>query len=284
MLAAQARPVTPGPPQQWAESPTKPRRSNEREKGQIPGEPTLQIDGLSGVRPQVEPPARAKSRTYKAADLAYRRLELQIEHPDLSDALRLQHDEAERFFDLLARQQAGDAEWEQSAEASGDSSQRERERRRQENKAEQAAFLGEARVADWNNYTNSLGARAEGRELRILLVETDYPLRRDQYDQLVTMIASEQSRHHGEREQLRHHQRDPTFPTPEETIRYMDQRLSLIEESLARRRRAAQSALDTEQMRQYEKMLELERLRAQADYDSTVTLNAMATQKPGASR
>lgn len=243
-----------------------------------PGKQTSPVSVSSEPSRQVALPSRVRNRSHASADLAYRRLELQKQYPDLTAVLNLQADEAARFFNLLAQQEVNDAEWEMSSEGSGKSSQRELQRRWQANKAEQAALLGDARVADWNKYLNSLGARAEVRELRILLANSDYLLRRDQYEPLVALLAPEQIRHNDEREQLRRAQGDATNQTPEQVIKYMDRRMDLIEESLARRRRAAATVLDTEQLRHYQTMLDLQRLQSQVEYDSFVTLNAEAAQ------
>jgi hypothetical protein len=229
----------------------------------------------------VQPPeslSRARNRSSASADLAYRRLELEQRYSDAAAALNLQTDEATRFFDLLAQQEHHDAAWEMSSEGSGKGAQRERQRRQDANKAEQAGLLGEARMADWNKYLNSLGARAEVRELRIQLADSDYPLRRDQYEPLVALLATEEVRHTGEREELRRAQGNTTGLPPEQVVRYMNGRMDLIEESLARRRRAAASVLDTEQLKRYQAMLELQRLRSQVEYDSAVTANLEAGQ------
>ena len=117
-----------------------------------------------------------------------------------------------------------------------------------------------------------------------MLVDSDYPLRRDQYEPLVDLLATEQVRHKGEREQLYRGERNAADPTHEEVISYMGKRLDLIEESLERRRRAAQTVLDSEQLRRYQTMLDLERARAQAEYDSVVTLNVETARKNSAAR
>lgn len=233
-------------------------------------------------------PARVRNRTYREADLAYRRLDLQKKYPDLAAVLNLRPDEAEKFFDLLAKQSVND-EGDQrndnrTLELSPEDRQRLREQRMRENTAEQAAFLGEHRTADWNKYLNSLGGRAEVGELRRMLVDSDYPLRRDQYEPLVESLASEQVRHASEREQLYRSGQRPTGPTNEEVIKHMGQRLDLIEQSLERRRRAAETILDSEQLRRYQMMLDVERLRARAEYDSFVTLNAEAARKNSTAR
>ena len=95
-------------------------------------------------------PPRVRNRTYREAELAYRRLELLKQYPDLIAALKLQPDEAERFLDLLAKQQVDDLQDELEANRTKSFSEqdrrRERESRRLANSAQQAAFLGEART------------------------------------------------------------------------------------------------------------------------------------------
>lgn len=222
--------------------------------------------------------SRVRNRSSQSADIAYRRLELQQRYSDAATALNLQADEAARFFDLLAQQAHNDAEWEMSGDGMGKATQRERQRRSDANKAEQAALLGEARIAEWDKYLNSLGARAEVRELRIQLADSDYPLRRDQYEPLVASLATEQVRHNAEREELRRAQGNTNGLPPDQVIKYMNRRIDLIEESLVRRRRAAATLLDTEQLKRYQEMLDLQRLRSRVEYDSTVTANLEAAQ------
>ena len=238
---------------------------------------TTPVDPKARTSP-VKVPARVKNRTHTAAQLAYFRLLMQKEYPDLAMAVGLQPEEAAAFFELLARQRAREAEDAMKrgsrTKADGGDWQKEQETDR----AEQAAFLGEARATEWQKYLDSLGSRAEVRELRMQLADSDYPLRGNQYGSLVTLLAEEQRRHNGEREQLRRGQRDAANPTYQETIDYLDKRFTLIEESLARRGRAAASILDSEQLRRYQAMLDHERLRAQVEYDSFVTVNAEAAR------
>jgi hypothetical protein len=234
--------------------------------------------GLKDPSQQSTEPAyrqRLTHQTYREAQLAHVRLELERQFPELAAVLNLRPDEVGRLFDLLAQQQLGEAELDKI-------DPRERQKaaaaRRQANRSDLVALLGDAKVAEWEQYVNSQGARAQIRELRLLLADSDYPLRGYQYEPMVAALAAEQQRHNAEREQLRNSQRDRTHPTYEEVIEYMGKRLDLIEASLARRRRAAQLHLDSEQMRRYDSMLELERRRAQIEYDSFVTLNAEAAQ------
>lgn len=229
---------------------------------------------------QLRAPSRLRSRASETADLAYRRLELQQKYSDAATVLSLQPDEVDRFFDLLARQERRDAEADAGSEGSNEATERELRRRWDTNKAEQAALLGEARMADWMNYVNSLGARAEVRELRMQLADSDYPLRRDQYEPLVAALAKEQVRHNSEREELRRSSGHGNNLAPQQRIDYMDRRMDLIEQSLERRRSAAAAILDTEQLKRYRSMLDLQHLRSQVEYDSFVT-DAQAEKAAG---
>lgn len=249
-----------------ASRPVKAESSSEKDKAQPSSEPAYR--------------QRLTHQTHREAQLAYIRLELERKYPEFATALNLPPEEAGRLFDLLARQQQGEAELDKVPPRDR---QKAAEARRQANRSELAALLGDARMAEWQQYVNSLGARAEVRELRMLLADSDYPLRGYQYEPLVASLAAEQQRHNAEREQLRS-QGNHNNPTYEEVIEYMGKRLDLIEASLARRHRAAQLQLDSEQMRRYESMLELEHRRAQIEYDAFVTVNAEAAQssaRPG---
>jgi hypothetical protein len=281
VVAVQPQPSspTPEPLQQRPATPTP-------EPPSVPGDratPAVQSSKPAEKKSESALPSRVVNRSARSADLAIRRLDMEQRYVDLAAALNLQPEEAARVFDLLAKQNLADAEDEMAAmragAASGRERQRERDRRQQANSAELAALLGEDRAADWNEYMNSLGARSEVRALRVRLADSDFRLRREQYEPLVQALATEQVRHNAEREKLRQSLRDPTHPTPRETIEYMDRRLDLIEDSLARRRRAAESILDSEQLRGYQAMLDRERLQRQAEYDSTVTANAQAAQE-----
>lgn len=275
VVSAQPRLSTPAPepPQQPpATAPSKPPTVRATS-----ATPAVQPSKPAGEKSQLALPPRVVNRSARSADLAVRRLDMEKKYVDLAAALNLQPDEAARVFELLAKQDLADVEDDMARERAGVAGrerQRERERRQQANSAELAALLGEDRAADWNKYMNSLGARAEVGALRVQLADSDYPLRRDQYEPLVAVLATEQVRHNADREQLRRGMRDLANPTPQETIEYMDRRLDLIEGSLARRRRAAESILDSEQLRSYQAMLERERLQRQVEYDSTVTAEA----------
>lgn len=236
------------------------------------------IERPSPGKTRDELPARVRNRTYREADLAYRRLDLQKKYPDLASSLGLRPDEANKFFDLLAKQSVNDEadQWNDNETLQQDPEARLRLRKQRERNTadEQASFLGEERAADWRKYLDSLGARAEVSELRTMLADSDYPLRRDQYAPLVELLANEQMRHASEREQLFRSGQRPTGPTHEEVIEHAGKRLELIEQSLERRRRAAETVLDSEQLRRFQMMLDVEHRRAQAEYDAIVTLNA----------
>jgi hypothetical protein len=246
------------------------------------------IERPSPAKTRDQLPARVRNRTYREADLAYRRLDLQKKYPDLASSLGLRPDEANKFFDLLAKQSVNDEadQWNDNETLQQDPEARLRLRKQRERNTadEQAAFLGEERAAEWQKYLNSLGARGEVGELRTMLADSDYPLRRDQFAPLVELLANEQVRHASEREQLYRSGQHPTGPTHEEVIKYMGERLELIEQSLERRRRAAESVLDSEQLRRYQMMLDVEHRRAQAEYDAFVTLNAEEARENSTAR
>jgi hypothetical protein len=247
--------------------------------GEEPSGSTISLDSKTASAPVVKVPATVKNRTYSAARLAELKLQLQDEYPDLVAALGLLPDEAAGFFDLLARQKVREQDsMKPSKESDSGDWQKQRELNRQADRAEQAAYLGAARASEWNRYQETLASRDEVRELRMQLADSDYPLRRDQYEALIAVLGDEQIRHTGERERLHGDQRYAGNPTPAHVIEYFDKRLRLIEESLARRGRAAASVLDSEQLRRYQAMLEHERMRAQAEYESFVTLNAEAAR------
>ena len=115
---------------------------------------------------------RLTNPTYRAAQLAYMRLELEQQYPDLAASLNLQPDEADRLLDLLTKQALSEREYEMKANDEGQISdeavaarRRTNEERRRTVEAELAALLGEAKLQEWNQYKNSLGARAQMREL-----------------------------------------------------------------------------------------------------------------------
>jgi hypothetical protein len=241
---------------------------------------SLNASKEAGLNPAAKLPERVVNRTYSSARLAELKLQLQDEYPDLATALGLQPDEAAGFFELLAQQKAREQQDSlNSSEQSGKVDwQKQRELNREADRAEQAAYLGAARASEWTRYLDTLASRDEVRDLRMRLADSDYPMRRDQYEALIAVLGDEQIRHKHDREQLRGQERYAANPRPAVAIEYFGKRLTLIEESLTRRGRAAASLLDSEQLRRYQAMLEHDRLRAQAEYESFVTLNAEAAR------
>jgi len=228
---------------------------------------------------------RLANPAYRAAELAFMRLQLERQFPDLAAALNLRPDEADRLFDLLARQELRDREYEMKVNDEGQVSdeaiaarRRMYQERHQAAEAEQTELLGEAKMSEFNLYRNSLGARAQMRELRTMLAESDYLLRDDQFAPMVSALAAEQLRHRAEREKLYNGSGNPSNSTPQDVIRYMDQRQALIEQSLQRRHQIATRYLDSEQLKRYDEMLNRERKRAQIEYDLFVTSNEAASK------
>ena len=151
--------------------------------------------------------------------------------------------------------------------------------RKQADDVEQTELLGEAKMDEFTQYQNSLGARAQMRELRTMLAESAYMLRDDQFAPMVSALAAEQQRHRTEREKLYNGTGNPTNTTPQEVISYMAQRQELIEQSLQRRHEIAATHLDSEQLKRYDEMLDRERRRAQIEYDLFVTTNEDARKE-----
>ena len=225
------------------------------------------------------------SPAQRAAELAYVRLQIEKQYPDLAAALSLKPEEAEQLFDLLARQAMRYREYEMKISSEGQVSDETIAKRRQivqerqqADVAELTELLGEARVDEFNQYKNSLGARAQMRELGMTLAETEYMLRNDQFESMVPALAAEQQRHWAERQELYDSNVNPTRSNPQDVIRQMDQRQQLIEQSLQRRHEIATRFLDSEQLKRYDEMLERERKRAKVEYDLFVTANEDAAK------
>ena len=230
---------------------------------------------------------RLANPAYRAAELAFARLQIEQEFPDLAESLNLQPAEMNRLLDLLAEQELeariigmGPANEDGSFSSENTAARRQQfEELRQKAEAEQTALLGEATMQEWHQYRDSLGARAQVRELRTMLAESDYMLRDDQFAPMVAALAAEQKRHEAERDQLYHGPGNPARPTPQEVIEYMERRQSLIEQSLQRRHETASRFLDPEQLKRYDQMLDRERKRAQVEYDLFVTMNKEAPKE-----
>lgn len=249
----------------------------------VPSGERVSSEGAELARQLADPQVRATR-------LAYLRLELERSYPDLATALNMQPDEAARLLDLLAKQELDRQLYEMRASDTGRLTdeqmptrrEQDAERRRQV-EAERAALLGDWRLAEWNEYVKTLAARAEMRELQTMLAETSYSLRSDQVTPMVAALTAELQRHTAERSRLYESAKNPTNSTPEETIRYMHERLNLIAQSLQRRHQLATAYLDTEQLKRYDEMLSLERRRAQIEHDEFVATNRYA-QRNGAGR
>jgi hypothetical protein len=230
---------------------------------------------------------RLADPAFRAAELAFARLEIEQGYPDLAASLNLQPAEADRLLDLLAEQElearvismgTANEDGSYTVENMSMSGQQLLELR-QKTEAEQAALLGEVTMQEWKRYRDSLGARAQVRELRTMLAESDYMLRDDQFAPMVAALAAEQQQHQAEREKLYYGSGNPARPTPQEVIEHMDRRQNLIEQSLRRRHEIASRFLDSEQLKHYDEMLGRERKRAQVEYDLFVTMNKEALKE-----
>lgn len=122
-------------------------------------------------------------------------------YPDLSSAMRLDEQQAEQLFDVLAEQQIrsmtnrppftpGEAPDETAMRDWRDQQQR----MLSDNQAEIAAVLGDEKAQQWKNYQSTLAARSQIRELRSNLESAGLPLPADQTEQLVAAVAAEQQK------------------------------------------------------------------------------------------
>lgn len=245
----------------------------------VSGAPTMPADKHQGEDTD-ELARRLANPAYRAAQLAFVRLQIEHNFPGLAESLNLQPEEADRLFDLLARQAMDESGDEMEVNLSGQESEvviaarrQKLEERQHAAEAEQLALLGNAKMSEFNEYRKGLGARAQVRDLRTLLAESGSLLREDQATPLIASLAAEQERHQAERKALYDNANNPTRSSSAEVIQYMGQRLALIQLSLQRRRQAAAMYLDPEQLKHYDEMLDRERQRALVDYDLFVTLN-----------
>lgn len=191
---------------------------------------------------------------YRAALRAQHRASMRQIYPDVATAMKLTADQVERLYDLLADQQLRAMQNSVGTEVDGAESQREWQRRIEEqqrqNEAELADVLGAQKAQAWKDYQMSLGARQQVRELRNLLADSSEPLRPDQVEPLVTALAQEDARFS---EEVR-----AGF-----SQRQRPDRLSLMKQSIEaqlryyeRRRDAAAPYLSSVQIAHFDEMIE----------------------------
>jgi hypothetical protein len=177
-------------------------------------------------------------------------------YPDVAKALGLTPAEEEKFFDMLARQQAEASSDTLGALGGGtpdratqEELQRKAMARQQANQAELTALLG-GRVTQWQEYQASLPARRQVSELQTSL-GTGKTLSDAQSSSLIAAINAEQTR-------IQQDRRNEPRPAPGTQQNFAEAQLQRVTESNRRLLAAATPHLDPEQLASYRRMLEQE--------------------------
>jgi hypothetical protein len=223
--------------------------------------------------------ARLSNSKYRASLLARNRLSLEQRHSDLARVLDIGEGELGRFLDLLAQQQLEQHEREmslmlaaQSKEEDTPDARRERKQAMQEQvDAQRRALLGESRYQAWTDYVNTLPTRNAINQLRVKLVDAGVPLRSDQVEPLVADLSAERRSHEAERDGLYSSQRSNYNASPSEVIKYMNQRLKLVEEHLDRAHDIAAAHLTSDQLELFDAMLEQQRRQVRVETNQSTT-------------
>lgn len=193
--------------------------------------------------------------------LAQQRTSVAMTHPDLISALGLSREQADRLFDLLAEQQMRSREKQLPMqgmtgppdEAALQEMQRQAKEEQQSREAEVAALLGDAKMAEWKEYRQSISARFQVKQLHDLLAGSDAALREDQMQPLVAAIAQEQRRdlaENGFNMKLL-----PTRAVTEDHTRRIEESIDLTSASNQRIHDAAAAILSSDQLDSLDEML-----------------------------
>lgn len=186
--------------------------------------------------------------------LAQVRMILPQQYPDLAQELGLSTAEEEKFFDMLARQQAdlsggvlgalGGGGMDQAAMQE---MQRKTREQQQAQQAELNTFLG-SRAPQWQEYQRTLPVRRQVNSLKTAL-GPDNALTASQSKSLMTAISAEQDR-------IRQDRRNAPQPAPGNPQNNREQQLQRQQEDNARLVSAASSHLSAQQLEGYRKLLQ----------------------------
>ena len=226
---------------------------------------------------------------FLAAQVRYRRNQIEDSYADLAKSLKLSPEIMDRFLTLLARQEIMNSAREQAAgysrptdEAGIEAHKRELERHAQEIAAERRAVIGDEGMARWNEYWRTQGARSQLRSLQMQLVDSNNALRDEQMEPLISVLSAERERHATEREALFAESSSKPNPSAADTMKHMERRFALIEQSIQRQRDAAAPYLDRAQMAAFSAMLDRDLQRARDELASWRTSTRVAAQgNPG---
>lgn len=194
---------------------------------------------------------------YRKVMLAQQRRSMSMSHPDLKSALGLSREQTDHLFDLLAEQQIRSLENAQSMtdppdQAALQEMERQVQEQQRNTEAEVASLLGDAKMAEWKEYRQTIGARYQVNELRATLAGGDSALRQDQIQPLVAAIAQEQRRIDTDGGYIK---LLPAHPTTENRARMLEESIERTAASHQRIHDAAASILSSDQLDSLDEML-----------------------------
>jgi hypothetical protein len=138
-----------------------------------------------------------QNESYREAQRRFRTLELREGHIEITKALGISREKADRLIALLVDQELRYLSTPHPNPRNEEELQARRleiERNRLESDAEIAAVIGELNLSKWHEYQASLPVRHQVRELRLELADGAHPLREDQVEPLIGIIHGEQRR------------------------------------------------------------------------------------------
>ena len=189
--------------------------------------------------------------------LSQARMQMPQQYPDLGRELGLTPAEVDKFFDMLARQQADmstDALDQINGETQDRAALQERQRRMQErqqaNQAELTAMLG-SKYPKYQEYQKSLPVRRQVNQLQATLGTGNTALSDAQSRPLITALAAEQTR-------IQEDRRNAPRGAAGNQQNMLEVELQRTAESNQRLIRVAASYLDPQQLNGYRRMLEQE--------------------------
>lgn len=204
---------------------------------------------------------RMQDPEYRALRREQQRMSMDRMHADLGFALNLPQEEVDKLLDLLAEHQLQSMDnappFRPGAEGNSQPSQewfRQMAENQRKREAEVKTLLGDAKYQEWQEYQQSMGARMQVNNLRSVLEGSSEPLRRDQYQSLVKVIADEQRAEASVRmESLKN--RPPGPLSHADQMAMIEQSIERNAERNQRSRDAAASYLTSGQLERFDRML-----------------------------
>lgn len=189
---------------------------------------------------------------------AQARMTMSMQYPHLGAELGMSPAEVDKFYDLLARQQADltvftmDATTDAGTDNAGTQEmQRKLAEQRRANDAELVAALGD-KAAQWRTYQQSLPLRQQVAQLQLRLGGDNDALSDAQARPLVATLAAEKARIDGEQRNA------PRLPQGSTREQYMAQQQQRRTDSNRRLLEAAAAHLTPQQLASYKRMMDQE--------------------------